>query len=71
VVRRCVDDLTKSKIRRANPRLSGAGFYGDFADEGIVIREETDGFRFLLDLQKHDKAVAISKVEELLARLKK
>jgi hypothetical protein len=36
------------------------------ADEGLVIREEKDGFRFLLDLQKHDKAAAISKVEELL-----
>jgi hypothetical protein len=29
------------------------------------------GFRFLLDLQKHDKAAAIGKVEALLARLKK
>jgi adenylate cyclase len=47
------------------------GLYDDLADEGLVIREEQDGFRFLLDLQKHDKAAAIGKVEELLARLKK
>jgi adenylate cyclase len=47
------------------------GLYDDLADEGLVIREEQDGFRFLLDLHKHDKAAAIGKVEELLARLKK
>jgi len=47
------------------------GLYDDLADEGLVIREEQDGFRFLLDLQKHDKAAAIGKVEELLTRLKK
>jgi adenylate cyclase len=37
------------------------GLYDDLADEGIVIREEQDGFRFLLDLQKHDKAAAIAR----------
>jgi adenylate cyclase len=47
------------------------GLYDDLADKGLVIREEQDGFRFLLDLQKHDKAAAIGKVEELLARLKR
>jgi adenylate cyclase len=47
------------------------GLYDDLAEEGLVIREEQDGFRFLLDLQKHDKAAAIGKVEELLSRLKK
>jgi adenylate cyclase len=47
------------------------GLYDDLAEEGLVIREEQDGFKFLLDLQKHDKAEAISKVEELLSRLKK
>jgi adenylate cyclase len=47
------------------------GLYDDLAEEGLVIREEQDGFRFLLDLQKHDKAAAIGKVEELLTRLKK
>jgi adenylate cyclase len=47
------------------------GLYDDLAEEGLVIREEQDGFRFLLDLQKHDEAAAIGKVEELLTRLKK
>jgi adenylate cyclase len=47
------------------------GLYDDLADEGLVIREEQDGFRFPLDLHKHDKAAAIGKVEELLTRLKK
>lgn len=28
------------------------GLYDDLADEGMVIREEADGFKFLLDLQK-------------------
>jgi hypothetical protein len=35
------------------------GIYHDLVEQGIVIREERDGFRFLLDLQKHDKAGAI------------
>jgi adenylate cyclase len=43
----------------------------DLAAEGLVICEEQDAFRFLLDLQKHDKATAIGKVEAQLAPLKK
>jgi class 3 adenylate cyclase len=46
------------------------GLYDDLADEGTVIREEADGFKFLLDLQKHDRAEAIATLEAILARLK-
>jgi hypothetical protein len=35
-----------------------------------VIREEADGFKVLLDLQKHDKAKAVAALEAILARLK-
>ncbi|MEX2167474.1 MAG: adenylate/guanylate cyclase domain-containing protein [Methyloceanibacter sp.] len=46
------------------------GLYDDLADEGMVIREEADGFKFLLDLQKRDRAEAIATLEAILARLK-
>jgi len=46
------------------------GLYDDLADEGTVIREEADGFKFLLDLQKRDRAEAIAALESILARLK-
>ncbi len=46
------------------------GLYDDLADEGMVIREEADGFKFLLDLQKRDRAEAIAALESILARLK-
>ena len=46
------------------------GLYDDLADEGMVIREEADGFKFLLDLQKRDRAEAIAVLESILARLK-
>ena len=35
-----------------------------------MIREEHEGFKFLLDLKKHDKAEAISSLEGILSRLK-
>jgi len=46
------------------------GLYDDLAKEGSVIREEKDGFKFLLNLQKHDKAQAIATLETILSRLK-
>jgi adenylate cyclase len=46
------------------------GIYHDLVEQGIVIREERDGFRFLLDLQKHDKAGAIKTLETILSRLR-
>ena len=46
------------------------GLYDDLADEGMVIREEADGFKFLLDLQKRDRAEAIAALESILMRLK-
>ena len=46
------------------------GLYDDLAQEGSVIREEKDGFKFLLNLQKHDKAQAIATLETILSRLK-
>jgi adenylate cyclase len=47
------------------------GIYDDLAEEGTVIREEQDGFKFLLNLQKYDKAHAIETLETILARLKR
>jgi adenylate cyclase len=35
-----------------------------------VIREEQDGFKLLLDLQKRDRAEAIAALEAIVARLK-
>ena len=36
------------------------GLYDDLAEEGSVIREELDGFKVLLDLQKQDRAAAVA-----------
>jgi class 3 adenylate cyclase len=46
------------------------GLYDDLAEEGTVIREERDGFKLLLNLEKQDKAEAIERLEAILARLK-
>ncbi|MGB6346289.1 MAG: adenylate/guanylate cyclase domain-containing protein, partial [Methyloceanibacter sp.] len=46
------------------------GLYDDLAQEGSVIREEKDGFKFLLNLQKHDKAQAVAMLEAILSRPK-
>jgi adenylate cyclase len=46
------------------------GLYDDLVGEGQVIREEQEGFKFMLDLEKHDKQQAISTLEAILARLR-
>jgi hypothetical protein len=46
------------------------GLHDRLAEEGTVIREEQDGFKFHLNLQKRDKAEAISILEGILSRLK-
>jgi len=46
------------------------GLYDDLVGEGSVIREEQDGFKLLLDLQKRDRAEAIAALEAIVARLK-
>ena len=46
------------------------GLYDDLVREGKVIREEQEGFKFMLDLQKRDKREAISTLEAILARLR-
>jgi hypothetical protein len=46
------------------------GLYDDLAKEGAVIREEADGFKVLLDLNKHGKAEAVQALEAIIARLK-
>ena len=46
------------------------GLYEHLAEQGTVIREEQEGFKFHLNLQKCDKAEAISILEGILARLK-
>jgi hypothetical protein len=38
--------------------------------EGQLIREEQEGFKFMLDLQKRDKQEAITTLEAILARLR-
>ena len=46
------------------------GRYDDLVQQGQIIREERDGLRFLLDLQKHDRASAIEALEKILWRLR-
>jgi adenylate cyclase len=46
------------------------GLYDDLAREGTVIREESDGFKILLDLRKRGKAEAVEALEAILTRLK-
>lgn len=46
------------------------GLYDDLIEAGTVIREETDGFKFLLDLQKRERAEAIAALEAILMRLR-
>ena len=47
------------------------GLYDDLAEEGSVIREELDGFKVLLDLQKQDRAACRRGcLEAIVARLK-
>jgi adenylate cyclase len=46
------------------------GLYDDLVREGRLIREEHDGFRFMLDLKKRDKQQAITTLEAILARLR-
>lgn len=46
------------------------GLYDDLAEEGKVIREEADGFKFLLDLQKRDRTEAIAALEAILSKLR-
>jgi adenylate cyclase len=45
------------------------GLYDDLAREGQIIREEQEGFKFMLDLEKHDKQKAITALEAILSRL--
>ncbi|HXG78793.1 MAG TPA: adenylate/guanylate cyclase domain-containing protein [Methyloceanibacter sp.] len=47
------------------------GLYDDLVSEGSMIREEGEGFKLLLDLQKGDKADLVAALEAILARLKK
>jgi class 3 adenylate cyclase len=46
------------------------GLYDHLAEEGTVIREEQEGFKFHLNLQKRDKEDAIRILEGILSRLK-
>ena len=46
------------------------GLYDHLAEAGTVIREEHEGFKFHLNLQKRDKAEAIGILEGILSRLK-
>jgi len=46
------------------------GIYDELEQDGRIIREEYDGFRLLVDLNKGDHAGAIATMEKILARLK-
>ena len=46
------------------------GIYDDLVREGQLIREEQEGFKLLLDLEKHDKQKVISTLEAVVARLR-
>ena len=68
-----VDEQTPIKVKGfAGPVrcYKVLGLYDDLAAEGSVIREESDGFKVLLDLQKQDRAAAVAALEAIVARLK-
>ena len=46
------------------------GLYDDLVEQGTVIREERDGLRILLDLERQDKAAAVEALETVLSRLR-
>jgi adenylate cyclase len=46
------------------------GLYDDLMQESQLIREEEEGFKLMLDLRKHSKQTAISKLEAILSRLR-
>ena len=68
-----VDEQTPIKVKGfAEPVrcYKVLGLYDDLAAEGSVIREESDGFKVLLDLQKQDREAAVAALEAIVARLK-
>ncbi|MFD0985997.1 adenylate/guanylate cyclase domain-containing protein [Methyloligella solikamskensis] len=46
------------------------GLYEDQVQEGSAIREESDGFRLLIDMERAERSDAIAKLEAALTRLK-
>jgi adenylate cyclase len=46
------------------------GIHAETVEQGKIIREEQEGLRILLDLQKRDKASAIQALERILSQLK-
>ena len=46
------------------------GAYDDLVEQGRVIREERDGLRILLDLERQDKAAAVEALESVLSQLR-
>jgi adenylate cyclase len=46
------------------------GLYDDLIRKDQLIREEQEGFKFILDLQKRDRQEAITAIEAILARLR-
>ena len=46
------------------------GLYDDLVEQGRVLREERDGLRILLDLERQDKASAVEALESVLSRLR-
>jgi adenylate cyclase len=46
------------------------GLYDDLVEQGRVIREERDGVRILLNLERQDKAGAVQALESVLSRLR-
>src|SRR5207249_2143440 len=47
-----------------------ADVYDEPSEQGRIIREEREGLRVLVDLQKQDKASAIEVLEKILSQLK-
>jgi adenylate cyclase len=46
------------------------GLYDDLVEQGRVIREERDGVRILLNLERQDKVGAVQALESVLSRLR-
>jgi class 3 adenylate cyclase len=46
------------------------GLYDDLVEQGRVIREEREGVRVLLDLERQNKAAALEALESVMSRLR-
>jgi len=64
------DTLTVKGFAKPVRTYKVVGLYDDLVEQGRFLRKEQDGLRILLDLEKQDKAKAITAIEDFLSELK-